>query len=103
MAVAEITCRSIVERGYFVDFGRDQDKQIQAQGSDQANYTRADAVPIFGNLASSFKLSKFSAGAPDRRWPELISRIFDSPALLLSGLFRRHSGRKLIYELKQHF
>lgn len=46
MAVAEITCRSIVERGYFVDFGRDQDKQIQAQGSDQANYTRADAVPI---------------------------------------------------------
>jgi zona occludens toxin len=45
MAVEEITCRSIVERGYFVDFGRDQDKSNQAQIS-QANYTRADAVQV---------------------------------------------------------
>lgn len=33
---------------------------------------------VFGNLVSRFKLSKYSAGAPDRRWPELILRIFDS-------------------------
>lgn len=43
MDVPEVTCRSIVDRGYFVDFKLDQDKQ---QAVAQPQYVRGDAVQV---------------------------------------------------------
>ncbi len=43
MDVPDDMCRSIVDRGYFVDFKLDQDKQ---QAAPQPTYVRGDAVQV---------------------------------------------------------
>jgi zona occludens toxin len=45
MNVPDLTCRSIVDRGFFVDFALDRDKQPQRQDM-QSSYQRADAVAL---------------------------------------------------------